>query len=344
MAGRIARLALVLVVLLVGFTVLAAVVLIATRPAPRDAVGWSLGAPLPEGRGEVATGVVDDQLYVIGGLTGAPPRAVEDVTVYDPGHDRWIAGPVLPGSRHHTAAAGFDGSIFVSGGAASVTDWTPFSNLWQLVPGEDTWTDLASMPEPRYGHRMVALEGRLYVVGGQGGSGATLIYEPASGSWSVGAPMPVVRDHLAVVAVNDEIWALGGRDGGLTARVDIYDPVSDRWRDGPPLPAATSGAAEAAGGGLVLISGGEDPQPGGAGVFDRHWWLDQREPEADWRPLMAPPLAVHGAEGAMIGDRFYIAGGATRAGGLSFMSWSDALQVLDVGSVSDVGMTVRQSE
>jgi N-acetylneuraminic acid mutarotase len=328
-----ARRLIVLLLLVVGLGVLAVVVLVVTNPAPRDAPGWSLAAPLPEGRGEVASAVADGRLFVIGGLAGAPPRSADEVNVYDAGSDAWTAAPALPEPRHHTAAAGLDGSVFVSGGASGLTDWTPLANLWQLPAGADSWLELPEMPDPRYGQRMVALDGLLYVVGGQGGSGEVLIYSPAERRWTLGAAMPAVRDHLAVVAVDDEIWAIGGRDGGLTARVDIYDPASDTWRDGPALPAATSGAAEGAGEGLIFVSGGEDPQPTGEGVFDRHWWLDTSDSAAVWQAVPPPPLAVHGAEGALIDGRFYIPGGASRAGGLSFMSWSDDLQVLEIAAL-----------
>jgi hypothetical protein len=325
--GRWLRVLLIGALVLVGLAVVAVAVLVATTPGPRESPGWTLAAPMPGGgRGEVATAVVDGRLYVIGGLAGAPTQTSDEVTVYDPARDEWQAGAPLPEARHHTAAVGLDGSVYVSGGAGSLVNWAPLTNLWQLPAGDDTWRALAPMPEGRYGHRLVALDGRLYVVGGRGATTNVLIYDPPANEWRSAAAMPVMRDHLAVVVVDGEIWSIGGRNGGLSAEVLIYDAQSDTWRPGPNLPAAATG-------GLVLVSGGEDPAPGGDGVFDRHWWFDTAQPEAGWREMPLPPSAVHGAEGAVIDGRFYIAGGATRAGRLSFAAWSSALQVLDLDAL-----------
>jgi N-acetylneuraminic acid mutarotase len=108
--------------------------------------------------------------------------------------------------------------------------------------------------------------------------------------------------------------------------VDVYDTTSDAWREGPPLPQPTSGAAEAAIDGVILISGGEDP--GGSGsVLDLHWLLDTRAgATAAWEPLSQPPLAVHGAHGAGFDGQFVIAGGATRQGAFSRLSWTITVQ------------------
>jgi hypothetical protein len=139
--------------------------------------------------------------------------------------------------------------------------------------------------------------------------------------------MPAPRDHLAAVLAGGEIWAIGGRvSGRIQSRVDIYDPATDEWRPGPPLPEATSGAAEGMLDGVILLSGGEDPGEAGR-VIDAHWQLDTSAGEAaTWQPLAPPPLAVHGAHGAVIDGRFVVVGGASRQGSFSRFSWSGLAQ------------------
>jgi Kelch motif len=321
--GRRARLLVGVVAAIAGGLLVGAALLVFTNPRPREAPGWTLAAPMPLARGEIATAVLEDRLYVLGGLSGAGGTS-DAVSVYDAPNDRWTEGPSLPAPRHHAAAAALDGAVYLAGGGQSASDWTPRTNLWRLAADASGWTEVAAMPEGRLGHRLVALDGRLYVVGGIGPTASLLVYDPASDAWSTGAALPSPRDHLAAVAVGTEIWAIGGRDNGLQGRVDIYDPAADAWRAGPPLPVATSGAAEAAADPLILISGGEDP---GGSMVDAHWWLDASAAAPGWQPLPDPPLVVHGAQGAALDGRFYVVGGQ------SFLAWSDATQVFALDSL-----------
>jgi Kelch motif protein len=322
--------------------------LYATQPNPRAVEAWSLGTPLPAARGELATAVAHAQpcasppcteaerLYVVGGLTGFY-RPLRRVSVYDPNGKVWTAGPPLPAARHHLAAAGVGQMLYVGGGTAVAglhlgAHWPPTDSFWRLTVGADRWEALEPMIEPRWGHRMVAHDGRLYVVGGRGPSGRVLIYTPDRG-WSLGAEMPRPRDHLSVVVVVDgRIWAIGGRDPESLARVDIYDPATDTWSPGPELPAPTSGGAEGTIDGVIFIFGGEEPSLFGR-VYDRHWMLDTRRTPQRWEPGTRPPLAVHGTSGAVLQGAMAIAGGSTRHGYLTLTGWSKELQLMRPGAV-----------
>lgn len=298
---------------------------VVTSPGARSARDWDLLAAMPSSRGETAAAVADGQLFVLGGLTGLGLEATAEATRYDPASDSWEALANLPAARHHAAAAGLDGDVYLSGGGSA--SGQPQASLWTLAPGGGDWATLAPMPEPRFGHRMVAVGERLYVVGGIGGGAAVLVYDVATDAWTVGADMPAPRDHLAAVAIGDEIWAISGRvSGRVQDRVDIYDTQTDVWRAGPPLPRATSAPSEGVLAVTILISGGEDPAGAGA-MVDAHWQLDTSLGDAAaWEPLSPPPLTVHGAHGAVLGDLFVIAGGASRQGSSSRFAWSSLLQ------------------
>src|SRR5258708_35881655 len=56
---------------------------------------------------------------------------------------------------------------------------------------------------------------------------------PLPGSWSHKAPLPVARNEVAAVALNDKIYVLGGSYPG--AKYDVADngeddPATGRWR------------------------------------------------------------------------------------------------------------------
>ena len=323
MFGRVVRLAAVAVVAIgvgIGGYVAFQVV---SSPGIRQAQAWQLLATLQNGRGETAAAVADGQLYVLGGLTGLALQATAEASRYDPQTDSWERLPDLPEARHHAAAAALEGIVYLSGGGSATG--VDQATVWSFAPDTGAWTTLTPMPQARFAHRMMAVGRLLYVVGGTSAA-AVLIYDPETDSWSSGAPMPDPRHHLMAVAVGREIWAIGGRiEGRVSDRVDIYDTRTDAWRPGPTLPQATSAASEGVVSGFILISGGEDPA--NDRMVDAHWQLDtDLGPAAEWVPLAPPPLTVHGAHGAVIGDRLLIAAGASRPGSSSRFSWSSYLQ------------------
>jgi Kelch motif len=305
-----------------------------------------LGPDLPAARGELATAIGysapcatlscpdAERLYVLGGLSSLF-RPEDKVEKYDARQKLWSIGPSLPAPRHHFAASRLGQDLYVSGGTdvAGVglghQYWPPRNNFWRLTPGANRWQALTPMIEPRWGHRMVAHDGRLYVVGGRGQSARVLIYTPGK-DWTTGADLPRMRDHLSVVVAGGRIWAIGGRDPRSIARVDIYDAPGDVWQAGPDLPYATSGAAEAAVDDVIYIFGGEEPSFLDGGVNDRHWMLDTRVPGPRWEPAPTPPLAVHGSDGAVLEGTIAIAGGSTRHGAFSIAGWTSALQLIHV--------------
>ncbi|MGD6809286.1 MAG: hypothetical protein ACQCN3_06260 [Candidatus Bathyarchaeia archaeon] len=53
--------------------------------------------------------------------------------------------------------------------------------------------------------------------------------------WVTGTSMTVARSDLGVIAVNDKIYAIGGRSDweskefGVTGLNEMYDPSTDTW-------------------------------------------------------------------------------------------------------------------
>ncbi len=326
---------------LVGVVVLWALVLAATNPRGRDAPAWARGADLPSARGEVASTVVElaggPAVVIAGGFRPPIGSTSADVMVYDPGADSWAALPDLPGGRHHAALATLDGTLHLTGGAASGLDWTPRTNHWVLRPGAGAWEEAAPLPEGRSGHRMEAVDGRLYVIGGDGPSARVLIYDPDADEWSAGAAMPVQRDHLGSVVVDGRIWAIGGRAGGteMQSRVDVYDPVDDRWETGPRLPIVLSAAVTGVVDGMVHVVGGEDPRVVRGGVIGRHLAYDPDE--GWWLDCSLPFFDVHGAGGGAVDGELVVVGGSRRQGALSVLAWTGATQRYDTAAVDRTG-------
>lgn len=311
--------AVLVVVLLLALWIVA---LLLTNPSPRESDDWSRHADLPGGRGESASAVRGDELFVIGGFTGAGSTS-DVVHVYDVAADEWRRAPDLPDGRHHAAGAVLDDQVYLSGGATSALDWTPRTNFWVLSEGDDTWRAGDPMPEGRQGHDMVAVGGSLVVVGGEGDSTAALVHEDGEG-WRMGAELGEVRDHVRAAVVDGEVWAIGGRNGSLTDAVAIYDLAADEWRNGPSLPRPMSAMAVGVIDGTVHVVGGEDESLFGGRVFDDHFVLADGAEE--WQEAPEPILPVHGASFGVVDDRLFVTGGSPRQGFLSPLAWSTTTQ------------------
>src|SRR3990172_663987 len=81
-----------------------------------DAAGfWSLGAPLPTPRQEVAVAALGGFVYVLGGID-AERRSVATVERYDPVRNIWELLAPLPAPRPHAAAAAAGGVRSARGG------------------------------------------------------------------------------------------------------------------------------------------------------------------------------------------------------------------------------------
>lgn len=274
---------------------------------------WSTLPSAPTVRQEVAFAVLESRLFVIGGLAGG--RAVE---AYNAATHEWESFPDLPIDVHHGSAAVLDGKLYSVGGFGSGGNLfsSPVANVFEFDPARDSWEPRASLPLPRGALMSLALNGRIYAIGGRDrrDSVTTMTaYDPASDSWESVAPMPTPLDHLAAAVTGGKIYVAGGRltrNGSFTRNdrtLAIYDPVVDGWQLGTPLPTARSGHAAAAIAGFLLVLGGEIP-----GVNSAN---EAYDPVNDrWFRLDDLPTARHGMGVGTIGTQVITAAGGLVAG------------------------------
>ena len=165
---------------------------------------WVPRAPMPTARSGGGAGVIDGKIYVAG---GRPPRG-HDLAVYDPQADQWTVLPDVPTQRNHLAVAAIDGRLYVAGGRFGGGVGSEMTDVVEMYdPRTTTWTTVARMLVPRAGVSSIAVNGCLYVIGGEG---------------------------------ND------ADPRGIFDQNEVYDPGTNTWRSLPPLPLATHGLTGAA--------------------------------------------------------------------------------------------------
>jgi len=134
----------------------------------------------------------------------------------------------------------------------------------------DTWSFGANAPGPNAEGAGVAHGGLFYSIGGrfmQTPRADIWSYDPATDTWNASlTPMSLGRTGLAVAAVGNSLYAIGGRtttsgpcSGFGThqlASVERYDIATDSWTTVASLPSARSDLAAATVGGKIYVFGG----------------------------------------------------------------------------------------
>jgi N-acetylneuraminic acid mutarotase len=130
------------------------------------------------------------------------------------------------------------------------------------------------------------------------------------GAWQSLAPMPGgARQEVAVVALNGDVYVLGGFNGAgqIVATVERYNPLLDAWSTRAPLPVAMHHANAAAVNGKLYIAGFLT----GSG-FAADARVFEYDPMANaWTQKTSMPAGTaRGASGVgVIGGEIFVAGG-----------------------------------
>jgi N-acetylneuraminic acid mutarotase len=284
-----------------------------------DSPYWVIRAAIPTPRQEIYPGLLDNQIYVVGGFdtSGGMTDAAE---VFDPSTNTWSSIPNLPEARHHIGLVGVNGKMYGIGGfVVENSSWVVRGDVFEYDPASSSWSMKAPMPIPHGEHVAAAYEGKVYVIGGRDegfrNSRHTQIYDPETDTWSEGELMPTARNSAAVAVWNSHIYVIGGRTTGggivnLSAN-EAYSPSTDTWTTLEDMPQAQGGLAASAFNGKIYVFGGEYFEDG-SGVFADTWEYD---PTADsWQGLIPMLTPRHGTGAVTIGDTVFIVGGADEPG------------------------------
>ncbi|RKU10008.1 hypothetical protein C6503_20195 [Candidatus Poribacteria bacterium] len=206
---------------------------------------WEVITQLRTKRSGIATAVVDDKIYIMGGTlenVGAPD-GVSTVEEYDPQTNTWRRVADMPTRRYYPKAAVVNDIIYVFGGwyqEKGVKTEYPV-RVEAYDPATDTWTRKKDMPVPRVHPAVGAVDEKIYIIGGSTGWGGederrmdrVDIYDPATDTWEAGTKMPTRRDAYLGGVVNNHIFVIGGYGppgGQVLSAIEEYDPISRQWQ------------------------------------------------------------------------------------------------------------------
>ena len=146
-------------------------------------------------------------------------------------------------------------AVYMIGGWTG-SNWDGSKSVEKLARGGNTWQTMADLPAARGDCAAAGLNGKVYVAGGYdrstfdhgvGFKNNLYVYDPATNTWTVKAPMNYARGDLQLVVKGDSLLAIGGEvkytnyiDGThenvvASHYVEEYYPEKDRWEVRAPL-------------------------------------------------------------------------------------------------------------
>ncbi|MGH8923813.1 MAG: Kelch repeat-containing protein [Acidimicrobiia bacterium] len=195
--------------------------------------GWESVISLPAGRHHSMVVAHDGLIYHLGGMDNSGFNPIATSWVLEPG-EGWTEIAALPEPVGAGAAAVIDGIIYVAGGVAGGT------SLFAFDPANDSWEILADMRQSREHTTAVALEGKLWVLGGRWGRemlSAVEIFDPAIGTWARGPAMSEARSGFGATVIDGRIVVAGGEVFSPTKALSSTEILTDgAWGPGAPLP------------------------------------------------------------------------------------------------------------
>ena len=231
---------------------------------------WNEGPALTIPRSSFGVGVIEQQLYAVGGRNHTGILNV--VEILDLQRDTWSLGPTMPTGRRNMGVTAMEGKLYVVGGEDQ--HFTTLSSVEVYTPITQRWTSGVRMITPRQGCGTCAWEGNVYVMGGLDDQGNPLntleIFDPGTQKWhpgpSMGAPHIYIGNSVSVFQGKIYVVDTGssakptfteeeekinnsqrrrtlsryssyvkGGNPSRSSSVEIFDPMTQKWSVGPIL-------------------------------------------------------------------------------------------------------------
>jgi N-acetylneuraminic acid mutarotase len=249
-------------------------------------------------------------------LAGLVASAQSEVTDWQ---GTWMEKSPMPGGpRSDFPAVVVNDKVYVFGGAAPVGMMVPgiygMRQTEEYDPATDRWRERAPMPRGLHHIEGVALDGKIYTVGGftarahASPDDAVFEYNPATDSWRTLPPLKSKRGAVAIAAADGKIHAIGGREGDirLTTDHDVYDPTTGKWSEAAPLSRARDHLVARTVDGRIHVIGGRF-SIGDEDMTNMHEIYDFKT--NSWSAGPPLPTARGGVTGAFYDGMIFVMGG-----------------------------------
>ncbi|MFQ5825349.1 MAG: kelch repeat-containing protein [bacterium] len=167
--------------------------LLLNNSALKAKAGWTFKTPMPTARSGFCAVVFNGKIYVLGGRNNSG-EVLNLVERYDPISNTWETGlPSLKDERENAAAVVFDNKIFILGGRSHNNGHSDDGEVLKTVE----------------------------------------FFDPTRNQWEEFKDLKKKREGLAVVVLNDTLYAIGGFNEGekFLNDIEFYDADSKKWEN-----------------------------------------------------------------------------------------------------------------
>ncbi|MCB2220879.1 MAG: hypothetical protein KQI35_10835 [Bacteroidetes bacterium] len=216
----------------------------------------------------------------------------------------WETLAEIPEGLTYPVVTVLDGKIHVmgGGGASGAT-----GSHYAYDPATDSWETLSAVPYLAQQPAGCTAGGKIhYFGGGYPNSGTPLadhyIYDPDSDTWEEASSLTAPRAIHYGAGICDTAYSMAGQ--GMTTLFEAYNPVTELWEARANLPDGffMYSARCVANNKIYRFGGGAYAAPKNfASVYD--------PVINEWSSLPNFPIAIHGMDGAAVGDSIYLTGG-----------------------------------
>ncbi|MEJ2240142.1 MAG: kelch repeat-containing protein, partial [Gemmatimonadales bacterium] len=257
--------------------------------------------------------------FMIGPIVSLSMAVLQGVSI------QWTTAPELPIATANNAVVATNTpsgpAVFSFLGLDSTKRWDGIhSRAFRWIVGDSHWSEIASVPGPgRLASTAQAVDDKIYLFGGytvaEDGTEKSLpnldIYDPHTGTWNSGEPIPLpVDDAVSGVWQDSLIYLVSGwHDTGNVGEVQFYDPARDEWKRATPISGTPvfGHTGSIIGNTIVYVDGARAGSTGPRFTIEQSSWLGQIDTfdptRITWRRLNrhpGPPL-YRAAAGVMNG-------------------------------------------
>ena len=268
------------------------------------------------GFARVVNGRIDVGSFEVQGPTPTPtPTATPCASV-----GAWAEQSPYPIVTSGQAVASVGGNIYSFGG---IVNNTAIANAYKYTPGTNTWTPIASLPQPRGWFSATSDGTYIYLLGGVDqnfNTTATLWrYDPATNTYNTSLPSYTIPTYFHASAyLNGKIYRIAGAAIGTDFHVEVYDIATNSWSMAANYPFANHNLMAVALGSYIYAGGG-NASP------DKTYRYDPGTNTWDDAAVADLPAGRSSAASAAYNGRWLLAGGDVNfAISTSAIAWDPA--------------------